>query len=563
VHTFGFLVLLALVVLPGAYVLSAYMHRVYEGRRTWLTPVFGPVERLIYRALGIDAERDMTALQYTRAVLMFSATGFLVLYVIQRIQGHLPFNPISLKGVRPDIAMNTSISFVTNTNWQAYVPETTVSYLTQFAGLAVQNFVSAATGMAVAVALVRGFTRSGRPGIGNFWADIVRGTLYVLIPISLVIGIVLVARGTVMTFDGPAHVTTLEGAAQQITRGPAASQEAIKQLGTNGGGFFNANSAHPFESGTPFTDFVSIAALLLIPFSFPFLYGRMLGRMKEGIAIMATMLILIGAGFAVSLAAETRSTPALTAAGLVHAPNLEGKEMRNTVQEASIFSIATTSTSTGAVNASHDSLTAVAGGAAMTMMLLGEVAPGGVGTGLYGILMFAVITVFIGGLMVGRTPEFLGKTIGAREVKLALIGTLVMPIGFLIWVGISSVVHNGTVAPLNAGPHGFSEILYALASVWNNNGSAMAGITVSTPYYDSLTSVAMLLGRFAVIVPALALAGTLARQRTRAIGIGTMPTASPMFVGLLTGVILLVGALSFFPALALGPVAEALTGRLF
>jgi K+-transporting ATPase ATPase A chain len=387
--------------------------------------------------------------------------------------------------------------------------------------------------------------------------------LYILIPLALVVGTVLVARGAVMTFDGPAHVTTLEGAAQTITRGPAASQVAIKQLGTNGGGFFNANSAHPFESGTPFTDFLHIAALLLIPFSFPFLYGRMLGRMKEGFAILATMLILIGAGYAVSLAAETRTTPALTAAGLVHAPNLEGKEMRNTVQEASIFSISTTATSTGAVNSAHDSFTAVAGGAAMTMLLLGEVAPGGVGTGLYGILMFAVITVFVGGLMVGRTPEFLGKTIGAREVKLALIGTLVMPIGFLIWVGLSSVLHNGLAAPLNTGPHGFSEILYTFASVWNNNGSAFAGVTVGTPYYDSMTGVAMLLGRFAVIVPALALAGTLARQRTRPITVGTMPTTSPIFVGLLVGVILLVGALSFFPALALGPVAEALTGRLF
>jgi K+-transporting ATPase ATPase A chain len=563
VHTVGFFVLLAIVVLGGAYLLSGYMQRVYEGRRTWLTRVFVPVERLIYRSLRIDAERDMTALQYTRAVLMFSAAGFLVLYLIQRIQGHLPFNPISLKGVRPDIAMNTSISFVTNTNWQAYVPETTMSYLTQAAGLAVQNFVSAGTGMAVAVALVRGFTRSGHTGIGNFWADLVRGVLYILIPIALIFAVVLTARGVVMTFDGPAHVQTLEGAAQTITRGPAASQVAIKQLGTNGGGFFNANSAHPFESGTPLTDFLHIAILLLIPFSFPFLYGRMLGRMKEGLAILGSMLILIGAGFAISLAAETRTTPALTAAGLVHAPNLEGKEMRNTVQEASIFSIATTATSTGAVNSSHDSLTAVAGGAAMTMILLGEVAPGGVGTGLYGILMFAVLTVFIGGLMVGRTPEFLGKTIGAREVKLALIGTLVMPVGFLVWVGLSSVLHNGTVAPLNAGAHGFSEILYAFASTWNNNGSAMGGITVGTPYYDSMTGAAMLLGRFAVIVPALALAGTLARQRTRPIGIGTMPTASPMFVGLLVGVILLVGALSFFPALALGPVAEALTGRLF
>jgi potassium-transporting ATPase potassium-binding subunit len=563
VHTTGFLALLAVTVLGGAWLLSAYLHRVYDGRRTWLTPVLGPVERLVYRVLGIEPERDMTTLQYTRAVLMFSAAGFLVLYLWQRLQASLPLNPLSLEGVRPDIAMNTAISFVTNTNWQSYVPERTMSYLTQAAGLAVQNFVSAATGMAVAVALIRGFTRSEQRGIGNFWADLVRGTLYVLVPIALVIGVVLVARGTVMTFDGPAHVKTLEGVTQTITRGPAASQVAIKQLGTNGGGFFNANSAHPYEAGTPFADFLHVWALLLIPFAFPFLYGRMLGRPREGVAIVAAMLILLGAGMAVSLVAETRTTPALTAAGLVHAPNMEGKEQRNTVQMASIFSIATTATSTGAVNASHDSLTALAGGTAMTMILLGEVAPGGVGTGLYGILMFAVITVFIGGLMVGRTPEFLGKTIGAREVKLALIGTLVMPLGFLAWVGVSSVLHAGTIASLNAGPHGFSEILYAFASAWNNNGSAMPGITANTPYYDSMTGAAMLFGRFAVIVPALALAGALARQRTRPIGIGTMPTASPIFVGLLVGVILLVGALSFFPALALGPVAEALTGRLF
>jgi K+-transporting ATPase ATPase A chain len=562
VHTFAFLALLAVTVLGGAWLLSGYMQRVYTGGRTLLSPALGPLERAIYRLLRIDPAHDMTALQYTGALLWFSAAGFLVLYLWQRLQGSLPLNPLSLEGVRPDIAMNTAISFVTNTNWQAYVPETTMSYLTQAAGLAVQNFVSAATGMAVAVALIRGFTRSEQRGIGNFWADLVRGTLYVLVPIALVIGVVLVARGTVMTFDGPAHVTTLEGAAQTISRGPAASQVAIKQLGTNGGGFFNANSAHPYEAGTPFADFLHLWALLLIPFAFPFLYGRMLGRLREGVAIVAAMVILLGAGMAVSLAAETRTTPALTAAGLVHAPNMEGKEQRTTVEMASIFSVATTATSTGAVNASHDSLTAVAGGTAMTMILLGEVAPGGVGTGLYGILMFAVITVFIGGLMVGRTPEFLGKTIGAREVKLALIGTLVMPLGFLAWVGLSSVLHAGAVAPLNAGAHGFSEILYAFASTWNNNGSAFGGITVDTPYYDSMAGAAMLLGRFAVIVPALALAGTLARQRTRPIGIGTMPTASPIFVGLLVGVVLLVGALSFFPALALGPVAEALTGRL-
>jgi|tagenome__1003787_1003787.scaffolds.fasta_scaffold20938219_1 K+-transporting ATPase ATPase A chain len=549
--------------LAAAALLAVHLQRVYEGRPGRALAWLGPVERSIYRTLRIDPEHDMAWGQYARAVLSFSLVSVLFLYALQRVQGSLPLNPADMKGVRPDIAFNTAVSFVTNTNWQSYSPELTLSYFTQMVGLVVQNFASAAVGMAVAVALVRGFVRSESNGIGNFWADLVRGTLYVLVPLALVVGVVLLARGVVQTFDGPAHVKTLSGAEQTIARGPFAGQEAIKELGTNGGGSYNANSSHPYENPTPFTNLLEIWSLLLIPFAMPFLFGRMLGRMREGIAILAAMLLLLGTAYGISLAAETRTTPALTAAGLEHAPNMEGKEQRFTVQEAAIFSDSTTGTSTGAVNSMHDSFTAIGGAVPMTLILLGEVAPGGVGTGLYSILLFATLTVFIAGLMVGRTPEFLGKSIGAREVKLATLGVLVMPVGFLITVGVSSVLDQGLAGPRNAGPHGFSEILYAFASAWNNNGSAFAGLTAATNYYDYLLGAAMVLGRFLVILPALGLAGALAAQKTRPASSGSMPTASPIFVGLLIGVILLVGALSFFPALALGPLTESLTGRLW
>ena len=557
-----------LVVLVGSLVaaaalLSLHLQRVYEGRPGRALRWLRPLERAIYRLLRVDPEHDMSWVSYARAVLVFSFVSTLALYALQRLQGVLPLNPADMKAVRPDLAFNTAVSFVTNTNWQSYSPELTMSYLTQMSGLAVQNFASAAVGMSVAVAMVRGFCRSESRGIGNFWADLVRGTLYVLLPLALVVGIVLLARGAVQTFDGPAHVQTLSGGAQTIARGPFAGQEAIKEIGTNGGGSFNANSSHPFENPTPFTNLLEIWSLLLIPFAMPFLFGRMVGRMREGVALLAAMLLLLGTGFGISLASETRTTPALTAAGLTHAPNMEGKEQRFTIQEASIFSVATTGTSTGAVNSMHDSFTAIGGAVPMTMILLGEVAPGGVGTGLYSILLFATLTVFIAGLMVGRTPEFLGKSIGAREVKLATLGVLVMPVGFLVSVGVSSVINDGLAGPLNAGPHGFSEILYALASAWNNNGSAFAGLTAATNYYDYLLGAAMVFGRFLVILPALGLAGSLAAQRTRPASSGSMPTSSPIFVGLLIGVILLVGALSFFPALALGPLSEALTGRLW
>jgi len=546
----------------AAWFLSAWMVRVYDGRPGVLGRVLGPIERLIYRVLGVDPDHDQGWKEYARGVLLFSGFGVALLYAIQRLQGYLPLNPNNYPGVRSDIAFNTAWSFVTNTNWQNYGGEATMSYLTQMAGLTVQNFASAAVGIAIAVALVRGFRRSGTGSIGNFWADLTRGCLYLLLPLSFVLALILAARGVVDTFAGPVTAHTLEGAEQVIQRGPAASQIAIKQLGTNGGGFFNANSAHPFESPTPLTNSLELWSELLIPFALPFLFGRMVGRPRQGIALFAAMAVIFGTGLAISLSAETRTTPALTAAGLVHAPNMEGKEQRLTVPEAATWSIGTTMTSTGAVNSAHDSYTAIAGGTALGGILLGEVSPGGVGSGLYGMLLFAVIAVFIAGLMIGRTPEYLGKSIRAREVKLSMIGGLIMPVGLLITLGIASVVHAGVIGPLNAGPHGFSEIFYGLASQWNNNGSAFGGLTGATNFYDLVGGSAMALGRFAIIVPVLALAGTLAQQKTRPVE-HSMPTDAPIFVGLLIGTVMLIGAINFFPALALGPLAEAFTGGLF
>lgn len=549
--------------LATAWPLAWWMHRVYAGRPGAAGLVGRPVERLMYRALGVDPDREMRAAAYARAVLGFSLASFAALYLLQRLQGVLPLNPDGLGAVPPGTAFNTAVSFVTNTDWQSYVPEQTMSYLTQMAGLTVQNVVSAAVGMAVAVALIRALSRSRAETVGNFWVDLMRGTLYVILPLGVVVGVLLVAGGVVMTFDGHAVAATLDGAQQTIARGPAASQVAVKQLGTNGGGFFNANSAHPLENPGPLTNLLENWALLAIPFAFPLLYGRMVGRSREGLAVLAAMLVLLGAGVAVATVAEHRTSPALVAAGYAGATNMEGKEQRFTVDEATTWSVTTTGTSTGAVNAMHDSFTAVAGGTQLVMMLLGEVAPGGVGAGLYGMLLFVVVAAFLGGLMTGRTPELLGKRIRAREVKLALLGVLVMPIGFLVCVAVAAATDAGRAGPLNAGPHGFAEILYAFASAWNNNGSAFAGLSAGTDFYNLLLGVAMLLGRFAVIVPVLALAGSLAAQPRRPASSGTMPSASPVFVTLLVGTVLLVGALSFFPALALGPVAEALTGRLF
>jgi K+-transporting ATPase ATPase A chain len=547
----------------AAWVLAGWMDRVFAGRRTFLHPVLGPLERATYRLLRIDPAIEQGWKQYARSLIAFSGISVLVLYVLQRVQGSLPLNPDGMSAVRPDIAFNTAWSFVTNTNWQNYGGESTMSYLTQMVGLTFQNFASAAVGIAVAVVIVRGFARSASGTIGNFWADIVRCCYYVLLPLSLVMAVVLVSRGVVMTFDGAATAHTLEGAQQVIARGPAASQIAIKQLGTNGGGFFNANSAHPFESATPFTNALELWSELLIAFALPFLFGRMVGRPRQGVAIFAAMAVLFFGALAVALPAESHSTPALRAAGLPAATaNMEGKEQRLTVPEAATWAVGTTMTSTGAVNSMHDSYTALGGGVALADIVLGEVSPGGVGSGLYTMLLFAVVAVFIAGLMIGRTPEYLGKQIRAREVKLSMVAVLVMPAGLLVTLAISSIVHAGLAGPLNGGPHGFSEIFYALASQWNNNGSAFGGLTGATDYYDLIGGTAMAFGRFLIIVPVLALAGTLAAQRTRPAGQGTMPTDSPIFVGLLVGTVLLVGALNFFPAIALGPIAEALTGGL-
>ncbi|MFN8111241.1 MAG: potassium-transporting ATPase subunit KdpA [Thermoleophilia bacterium] len=550
--------------LAAAWFLSAWMVRVYEGRPGVLGTVLGPVERLTYRALRVDPAHEQDWKGYARSLLSFTGVSVLVLYLLLRLQGHLPLNPDGMSGVRPDIAFNTAWSFVTNTNWQNYAGENTMSYLSQMVGLTFQNFVSAAVGIAVAIALVRGFARSGTGTIGNFWADLVRGLYYLLLPLALALAVVLVSRGVVMTFDGSVTAHTLEGATQTIARGPAASQVAIKHLGTNGGGFFNANSAHPFENPTPLTNTLELWSELLIPFALPFVFGRMVRARRQGVALFAAMAILFTAALCVAIPAENRSTPALRGAGLpASVVNTEGKEQRISVPEAATFAVGTTMTSTGAVDGMHDSYTAVSGGALMAGMMLGEVSPGGVGSGLYTMLLFAVIAVFIAGLMIGRTPEYLGKRIRAREVKLSMLAVLVMPVGVLITVGLSVVLHAGLAGPLNAGPHGFSEILYALTSQWNNNGSAFGGLTGATDYYDVVGGIGMALGRFLIIVPILALAGALAGQRTRPVGPGTMPTASPIFVGLLVGTVLLVGALNFFPALALGPIAEALTGRLF
>ena len=503
--------------------------------------------------------------QYARAVLVFSLVSALVLYALQRLQGILPLNPAGMKGVRPDLAFNTAVSFVTNTNWQSYSPELTMSYLTQMVGLAVQNFASAAVGMAVAVALVRGFCRSGSGGdrqlLGRPRA---RHALRADPARARARRRAARARRRADVRRPGTRPRRSRAPTQTIARGPFASQEAIKELGTNGGGSYNANSAHPYENPTPFTNLLEIWSLLLIPFAMPFLFGRMLGRMREGIAILAAMLLLLGTGLRHLAGRGDAHHAGPTAAGLTHAANMEGKEQRFSVQEAAIFSDSTTATSTGAVNSMHDSFTAIGGAVPMTLILLGEVAPGGVGTGLYSILLFATLTVFIAGLMVGRTPEFLGKSIGAREVKLATLGVLVDARRVPRHRRRSRrSLHDGLAGPLNAGPHGFSEILYAFASTWNNNGSAFAGLTAATNYYDYLLGAAMVLGRFLVILPALGLAGALAAQKTRPASSGSMPTASPIFVGLLIGVILLVGALSFFPALALGPLTEALTGRLW
>ncbi|MBK9754556.1 MAG: potassium-transporting ATPase subunit KdpA [Nannocystis sp.] len=549
-----------LAVLIGLSVpLGRFMARVLEGERTWLHALLGPIERLMYRAAGVDSGAEMRWSSYAGALLVFNVAGLLVVYALQRAQEALLLNPDGLAAVAPDLALNTAISFTSNTNWQAYSGETTLSYAVQMLGLTVQNFVSAATGIAVLVALIRGLTRRQSPGVGNFWADLTRSTLYILLPLSLVLAMVLVALGVVQTFDGAATVTTLEGGTQTIALGPAASQVAIKQLGTNGGGFFGVNSAHPFENPTPISNFIECLAILLIPAGLCHTFGKMVKDVRQGWALLAAMTAVFVGLLAVCVWAELAGNPVLTALGVDATPgNLEGKELRFGAVSSALWATATTAASNGSVNAMHDSFTPLGGLVPMWLMQLGEVIFGGVGSGLYGMLVFAVIAVFIAGLMVGRTPEYLGKKIEAFEMKMAALVVLLPPIVVLLGTAIAVRADAGLAAIANPGAHGFSEVLYAYSSAGNNNGSAFGGLGVNTPFYNLTLGLAMLLARYGVIVPVLALAGSLAMKKQIPPGAGTLPTHTPLFIALLIGTVVLVGALTFVPALALGPVAEHL-----
>ncbi|MBT2234834.1 potassium-transporting ATPase subunit KdpA [Nonomuraea sp. NEAU-A123] len=529
--------------------LGDYMYRVYTTTR------HNVVERGVYRLLGVRADAEQSWGVYARSLLAFSVISILVVYGMQRLQDKLPLS-LGMKPVTDHIAWNTAISFVTNTNWQAYSGESTMGYLVQMSALAVQNFVSAAVGMAVAIALVRGFARRKADTIGNFWVDLVRGSLRILLPIAFVGALVLVAGGLIQNLSGLHEVTTLTGGTQGITGGPVASQEAIKELGTNGGGFYNANSAHPFENTTNWTNWLEVFLLLVIPFALPRTFGKLVGQVKQGYAILAVMGVIALTSVLLTNVFElggNATVPQAVGAAM------EGKEVRFGVSDSATFAASTTLTSTGAVNSFHDSFTPFGGMMTMFNMMLGEVAPGGVGSGLYGMLILAVITVFVAGLMVGRTPEYLGKKIGAREIKLASLYFLVTPVLVLIGTAFAMGSAEQRASMLNSGPHGLSEVLYAFTSASNNNGSAFAGITVNTPWYDVALGLCMVFGRFLPIVLALALAGSLARQAPVPAGAGTLPTHRPQFVGMVVGVTIILVALTFLPALALGPIAEGLS----
>lgn len=557
------LIVLAVALAVTWRVLGAYMAGVYEGRYSLLVRLERPVLALV----GVSASEEQSWQRYARSLLVFSGVSIVVTYLIIVSQAHLPLDPQHLVGVPPALAFNTAVSFVTNTNWQNYAGETTMSYLSQMAALAVQNFVSAAVGIAVAIALVRGIARRGRATIGNFWVDTVRGVLWILLPISLVMAVVFVWQGALETLGGPVHVVdALNGVHQVIPRGPVASQEVIKQLGTNGGGYFNANGADPFENPTGLTNFLSIYLILAIPVALTYTFGRMVASVRDGVAVLAAMAIIFAVTLAVALVAEHQANPAIqhAAGALASRGNLVGKESRFGIDNSTLYNIVSTQTSTGSVNSSMDSYTPLGGLAMMAGMAFGDITPGGVGSGLYTILIFAIVTVFIAGLMVGRTPEYLGKKIQRTEIIWASVGVLVMPITVLVATGVAIALPSARAAILNAGPHGFSEVFYAMLSQGNNNGSAFAGLSSNTDFYNIVGGIVMLLGRFGVMVPVLALAGSLAAKEPVPATAGTFETATPMFTGLLIGVIILVGALNFFPALSLGPIAEAVAhGRFF
>ncbi|WP_407148141.1 potassium-transporting ATPase subunit KdpA [Bradyrhizobium sp. ORS 86] len=537
--------------------LGWYITRVFNGERTLLSPVLRPVERGIYWIGGVDERREQHWLTYTVAMLLFHVGGFFIIYGLMRLQALLPFNPTGQSAVAEDLSFNTAISFITNTNWQNYGGESTLSYLVQMLGLTHQNFLSAATGIALAMALIRGFSRSSMRTVGNFWVDVVRCTLYVLLPICIVYALFLVWQGIPQTLQPYVDVTTLEGGKQTIALGPVASQVAIKMLGTNGGGFFNANAAHPFENPTALSNLVQMVSIFAIGAAMTNVFGRMIGNERQGWAILAVMGILFVAGISVTYWAEANGTTALQALGLAGG-NMEGKEVRFGIVASSLFAVVTTAASCGAVNAMHDSFTALGGMIPLINMQLGEVIIGGVGAGLYGMLLFVVLAIFVAGLMVGRTPEYVGKKIEAREVKMAMLAILVLPLMYLGWTAVAVVLPSAVASMANAGPHGFTEVLYAYTSATGNNGSAFAGLTGNTFFYNLTLASAMFVGRFFMIVPAMAIAGSLVEKKSIPPSAGTFPTTGGLFVGLVVGVILIIGGLTFFPALALGPIVEHL-----
>jgi K+-transporting ATPase ATPase A chain len=568
-----YLLILILLVKP----LGTYMSHVLQGEHNFLTPVVGPVERLIYRILGIHGDEEMDWKRYAVAMLLFTLLGIISLYALERLQSVLPLNPQSLGAVQPDLAFNTSISFNTNTNWQSYGGETTMSYLTQMLGLTVHNFLSAATGMAILVALIRGFVRHSAKTIGNFWVDMTRSVLYILLPLSLILAIILVSQGVVQTFSGAQQVSLLQptqdASGQTVTQqviavGPAASQIAIKQLGTNGGGFFNVNSAHPFENPTPLSNFLEMLAILLIPAALCYTFGKMVGDTRKGWAILAAMTIIFVAMLSVAVWAEQSGNPTLaglnvnqSASNLQSGGNMEGKEVRFGAANSALWATATTAASNGSVNSMHDSFTPLGELVPMWLMELGEVVYGGVGSGLYGMLAFVIIAVFVAGLMIGRTPEYLGKKIEAYEMKMASLMVLIPVLLVLFGTAIAVITTAGKAAVFNPSAHGFSEILYAFSSTSNNNGSAFAGLGTNTLFYNIVLSIAMFFGRYWLAIPSLAIAGSLVQKKRVPVTAGTLPTHTPLFIFWLIAVVIIVGALSFLPALSLGPIVEHLMLR--
>ncbi|HXX20738.1 MAG TPA: potassium-transporting ATPase subunit KdpA [Candidatus Acidoferrum sp.] len=537
--------------------LGAYMTRVFNGERTWLSPLLRPVERAIYGIAGVDDTREQTWLAYTLGMLLFNAGGFLLLYVLMRMQGALPFNPAEQTATAPDLSFNTSVSFITNTNWQNYGGESTLSYLVQMLGLTHQNFLSAATGISLALALIRGFARNSSRTVGNFWVDVTRCTLYILLPICVLVALFLIWQGVPQTLGPYVEATTLEGAKQTIAVGPVASQIAVKMLGTNGGGFFNANGAHPFENPTALSNFVQMISIFALGAGLTNVFGRMVGNQRQGWAVFAVMGVLFIAGIVVCYWAEGHGNDALNALGLTGG-NLEGKEVRFGIAGSALFAEVTTAASCGAVNAMLDAFTAIGGMVPLINIQLGEIIIGGVGAGMYGMLLFIIIAIFVAGLMVGRTPEYVGKKIEAKEVKMAMLAILILPLMYLGWTAVAMLVPSAVTAMGNPGPHGFTEVLYAYVSQTGNNGSAFAGLSANTLFYNLTGAAAMLFGRFWMIIPKMAIAGSLAAKKSIPPSAGTFPTTGSLFVGLVVGVIIIIGGLTFFPALALGPIVEQL-----